>query len=658
MAASVSRESPTYDEGNHLYAGYRSLVDGDFGLNPEHPPLVKMVAAAALLPVSPRLPPLEERNFKYEAYLGAKDFLERNDGDALVFRGRIAASTLTLLLALLVFLAAREMFGLPAALLALVLFVFEPNILAHGARVTTDAGVSCFLFAAIYAYYRYAMAPAAARLLVVGAAAGLALASKHSGLLVVPIILLLAVGEAALRLRSRREDGGSRTLRRRVAPILLSPIAVCLVAVAVVWAAYGFRFAARPEGRAMNPPLAEFVQQLGPVESGLISTAADARLLPEAYLYGLADIRRTANYFTSYVLGRPYPHAVWFYFPVALAIKSTLAVLALTGLAFFAVATGRLRGTRGLLVITVAPAVVLGVAMVGPINIGIRHVLPMFAFLAVLGGATGAALWRASARWRLLIVTLVLVHILSSARAFPTYLAYANELWGGPENVSRYLSDSNVDWAQQLKSVRRYVDEHGITDCWFAYTGEGVLDPHAYGIPSRPLPTVGSLWMNERIDAPQVIEGTVFVSATVLSGYQTGPGPLNPYRLFLERRPIAVIDHGVFVYEGRFEIPLASALCHAQRSSALLEAGEQQRAVDEAETAVAIAPDAVPALAALGDALAAAKRTREARVAYERALAIAKSVEPEFQAGPAYVVGQKLAALPKDDGVGTQDREP
>jgi predicted membrane-bound dolichyl-phosphate-mannose-protein mannosyltransferase len=136
------RNSTTWDEDDHIYAGYMSWKLADFGLNPEHPPLVKLLAALPLLELPLRLPSLLNREFKIEAFLGGKDFLFQNDADAILLRARTAAALLTLLLALLVFLATQEIFGTGAAFLALALLVFDPNLLAHGAVVGTDVGLS------------------------------------------------------------------------------------------------------------------------------------------------------------------------------------------------------------------------------------------------------------------------------------------------------------------------------------------------------------------------------------------------------------------------------------------------------------------------------------------------------------------------------------
>src|SRR5271169_4678882 len=334
LALSIRQQSITWDEDDHLYAGYMTWKTGDFGLNPEHPPLVKMLAAVPLLSMDLRVPPLQGRNFKHEAFLGGKDFLFKNEADTMLFRARMAASLLTLLLAVLVFFGAQEMFGMAAGFLALTLLVFDPNLLAHGALVTTDAGLSCFLFASVYAFYRYCKAPSTARLLVAGIATGLSFAAKHTGVLAAPILVLLAIGEVW---RSRKwTTDGERAIASTASQFARMLGALCVIAaisLTVLWGFYGFRYAARPAGLELNPTSAEYLQQLSrPNEAKLLTTIAHYHLLPESYIYGLADVRMIADFYSSYVLGKVYPHGVWFYFPVAMAIKSTLAFLILFGI--------------------------------------------------------------------------------------------------------------------------------------------------------------------------------------------------------------------------------------------------------------------------------------------------------------------------------------
>lgn len=648
LALSVRQESQTWDEGDHIFAGYESWKRADFGLNPEHPPLLKLLATAPLLNAPLKVPELQERYFKEEAFLDGKEFLYRNDADAILFRTRMAAAALALLAALLVFAAAREMFGTGAAFVALAVLAFEPNLLAHGALVTTDAGISCFMFATVYAFYRYAKAPSLWRLLVVGVSAGLALAVKHSGIFVFPMLFLLAAFEVVRGRVAARGDSDAKTeaatgLGKHALKLAVSLAAVTVVALAVLWAFYGFRYQARPGGLQLNPPLAEYVAGLKPHEAWVISTAARWRVLPESYLYGMADVRLTADFYTSFVLGKTYAHGVWFYFPVVFVIKSTLAFLALLLLAAAAVATRRLNRWREVLFLSVPPAFYFLVAVNAATNIGVRHILPIYVFVSALAGGAAWAFVRRDRRWAYAVAALLLFHAGSSALAFPHYIAYSNELWGGPSNTYRYLSDSNADWGEQLKATKKYLDARGVKDCWFVYFAEGVAETGYYGIPCKPLPTINTLWLNQRIEVPASIDGPVLISASNLAGFEFGPGPLNPYEQFKGLRPTAVIGRGVFVFDGRFEVPLASALSRVQNSNNLLAAGQVDQALSEAQAAVALAPEAVQTRLMLGDALAALKRKEEARAEYEKALSLAKTVEPEFQIRSVPDIERKLA---------------
>jgi len=521
MALAIRQESLTWDEDDHIFAGYMSWKTGDFGLNPEHPPLVKLLATIPILNIPLHVPVLQGRDFKIEAFLDGKDFLSKNGGDTMLFRVRMAAAVLTVLTALLVFFAANEMFGGLAGFIALALFAFDPNLLAHGAFVTTDMGLSCFLFASVYAFYRYVKTPSRWRLVVAGLAAGLALASKHTGILVFPMLFALALCEV-LRTRERKQIV-------RMAVVLL---AILAIAITVLWAFYGFRYSARPAGLAMNPPFSQFSRGLRPLDTLFVTTCARWHLLPESYLYGLIDVRKMVDWYPSYIFGKVYPHGVWFYFPSAFAIKSTLAFLALLVLALVAITTRKLTAWREILFLTVPAAIHFGVATFSTINIGLRHILPVYVFLIPLVAGAAWIFIRSDLRWAWVIGLLLVAQAVTSLRTFPAYIAYSNELWGGPANTYRYLSDSNADWGQQLKATKKYLDGRGVTNCWFAYFAEGVVDTDYYGIPCKPLITADTLWVDKQVEIPPVIDGPVLISVGTLSGFEFGSDALNPYRQF------------------------------------------------------------------------------------------------------------------------------
>jgi len=633
LAMTVRGESLSWDEGDHIFAGYMSWKTHDFGLNPEHPPMMKSLAALPLLGLPLKVPVLQHRFFKDESYLDGRALLFGNSPayspETLTFRVRMAVVPVALLLALLVFLAANEMFGVGAGFLALALVTFSPNILAHGAFVATDTGVSCFFFAAVYAFYRYCRVGSMGRLAVAGLAAGLALSAKHSAILLLPMLVALAACEVAFRLNG--EDRWRRALR-----MVGSLAAISVIALVVLWSFYGFRYAARPAGLALSPTLAEYVHPLKPMEAKGIMLLAHFHALPESYLYGLADVRSMANGMPSFIFGKVYEHGVWFYFPAVLTIKSTLGFLALLLLGFAAIFAGRWKRWREILFLLVPAGIYFWVAMGSSLNIGARHILPVYVFLFVFA-AGGSWAWIESRKagwsrgWAWAVGVLLVCHVASSLKTYPNYIAYSNELWGGPSQTYHYLTDSNTDWGQQLLAVKKYTDEHHITDCWFAYFVDPFLEASDYGIPCKPLPTPDTYFTKTPRPVPATITGPVFISAGTLTGFEFGSSGLNPYRDFARLKPVASIQDGVEVYEGTFHVPLASAMSYVAEAQTLLRKKDVAGALAQAQQAAAIAPNEFYPEMVLGDALAAAGQKDQALAAYVRALDAVKRMDRDAQ---------------------------
>jgi 4-amino-4-deoxy-L-arabinose transferase-like glycosyltransferase len=632
MAFIVHRESLTFDEDDHIFAGYMMEKTGDYGLNPEHPPLVKLLATLPLLGRNLWTPPLQGRFFKTETYLDGRDFLARNDGPSqrLVFRMRLTAGLLALALSLLVFLAAQEWFGTGAALIALVLIVFDPNILANSALVTTDIGVSLFFLLGIYTFYRYVKKPTAVRLLLAGIAAGLLLATKHSGILLAPMLLLLIAWEILYAPKGTR---GRLALRLGGAFA-----AIVVVGIVVLWSFYGFRYAARPDGLKLSTSLAGYAAPLSHLSSTAVLAIARLHLLPESYLIGLVDVKRMAQFYPTFLFGKVYAHGRWWYFPVVILIKTTLGLLALVTLAFVAILTGRLRKARELAFILLPWFVYLAVAILVGMNIGSRHILPLYVLASILAGAGIVALASAdgAARrwasvWAWVGAALIIAHIASSLAAFPNFIPYANEAWGGQRNVHNLLSDANVDWGQQLLQVKQWQNKHPTEECWFAYFARPEVDPATYGIHCHALPTIDTFWLGGSDIVPPNIHGTVLLSAGDLSGCEWPSSGMNPYRSFQSLTPAESIDYGVLVYRGDFPMHQAAALSRAQHANQLLAAGKPDQALQLAREAVAIDPNEIISQTTLGDIANALGQKDEARQAWQAAIASARHLEPDAQ---------------------------
>ena len=628
--------SVTWDEGHHLFDGYNILTQHDYGLNPEVPPLVKMVAAAPLLRMHLYVPPLQGRAEQTEAFLDGKDFLFRNDANTLLFRARMACAVFMVGLAVGVLVAGWEMFGWLAGLIGLALLVFDPNFLAHGALVTTDVGIACCMFWAVYLAYRYEKRPSLGRLLLVGVVSGLAMVTKFTGLLLAPVFVLLVLVELAVR-----RDW--RLFARRCGAVA----AVGAISWVVIWAFYGFRYAARPAGRMLHPVLAKYLLLMPSAANARhLALLARWRVLPEAYIFGLANTKITEFADTSYFFGHVYRHGTWLYFPAAFLIKSTLPLLLLLAVAIALVAVGKMRQRREVVFLAALPVVYMAVAMHATMDIGFRHLLVIFGFLYVLVGAAAMVLVRMHRRWWFGVGALLVWQMVTCVRVAPAYMAYGNEAWGGPGAVHKYLSDANDDWGQQLNAVRRYLDSRGVKNCWFAYFADVVVDMKYYGVPCKRLPTQETLyWIKLPMEVPPEIDGTVLISDSDLEGFELGEGKLNPYEEFRHIQPTALIDGGVWVFDGHFKVPLASALVATRKAQGLLAAGDAAAALPVAEGAVALAPDSAGVQETLGDVLVKLGRPQEARVHYEAALKSAEAIESALQADAVPGLKAKLAAV-------------
>ena len=258
--------------------------------------------------------------------------------------------------------------------------------------------------------------------------------------------------------------------------------------------------------------------------------------------------------------------------------------------------------------------------------------MPIYPFLYVLAGAAVAFAVHRSRAWTAAAGALLLWQVGTSLHASGEYMAYGNEAWGGPSQVHRYLSDANVDWGQQLNSVRAYIDQHRDTECWFAYFPDGAVEPQDYGVHCHRLPTPSSLWWFEvPMDVPPTIEGTVFMSESDREGVESGDGELNPYLSFQRLRPVAVLQQGVYVYQGSFPVPLASALVTTHRSQVLARQKALPEALLAAQQAALLAPHSAIVQENLADRFAASHRWPEAVEHYRLARLAAQEQRPDLQ---------------------------
>jgi hypothetical protein len=538
--SSLRRQSATYDEGAHLPAGYSYLLTGDHRLNPEHPPLAKLIAAAPLCLLPGVVFKTDDLAWTTgrQWELGRRFLYAWNDADRLLFFGRLPIVALGAALCALVALEARRRFGSVAGFIALGLAVLSPDVLAHGQLVTTDLAVTLFLFAAVVAWEAYLRRPGGPRLVLAGLLVAAAVATKFSALVLFPVLALLAVASEVPG-RARRAVSGLAV--------------VSLMAFMGLWAAYGFASRLTEDAHLRDELRATTLHDEGEtvVARGLLGVER-LGLLPEAYTRGFLFAYRHAERRPTFLNGRVSEDGFPLFFPISFAIKTPIPLILLV-VAAAVWGSGTARERLGLWL----PVVLyLLLTQTRGLNIGHRHLLPIYPFLFVLAAGVAARSWVSRPRTRVAargaLVFLFAWYAVGTLRVHPHHLAYFNEVAGGPGGGYHWLVDSSLDWGQDLKGLRPALDALGIPKVKLSYFGSA--DPSYYGIDAELLPSTMSPRPAHVIR--DVRPGDVLaVSATNLQGVYLD----DEDRRLMERvralPPLGDVGHSLFLFRSDFTWP-------------------------------------------------------------------------------------------------------
>lgn len=445
----------THDETAHLTAGYAYWHFNDYRLQPENGNLPQRWGALPLLASQPHLDPADAPELwrGSEVWLIADRFFfgSGNPIDTLLWRARVMMLCWSVALGWLVFRWSRRLWGDGGALLSLGMYAVSPTMLAHGPLVTSDMTAAFWLLAATGAWWRALRNPRPRNTALSAAATALAFVAKFSCVLLGPVFALLAVWHVAER---RRTDPATTWPEiRRTA--VLAGLQVGAVWV-TIWLFFGLRFGAAGAGL---PPIDKYFlpwDQLfaeGGVTTALIRGALQWKLLPEAYLEGFAHVLYQGSGRNAFLWGEIRTTGWWWFFPATFWLKSTVAELLLAALGLLAIGNAgpRLRE----LMVRLAPLLVFGAvyggsAMLSPLNIGHRHVLPLYPVLFMAGGGVLHLLPAPRRRW------LALLPVWSGIAAWsvaPHFLTFFNAPAGGPTTAWRKLVDSSLDWGQGLPAL-------------------------------------------------------------------------------------------------------------------------------------------------------------------------------------------------------------
>jgi len=571
---SMKDDSAIVDEVAHLPAGYSYIVKQDMRLNPEHPPLIKDLAGGAVWfwskisgqkIVFPENLTSWTRDINSQWDFGFKFMYDYgNDADQMLFWGRLPMLLILLVLGIYLFKWARELFGPAAALLALFLYSFSPTFLAHGHFVTTDVAAAAAVFIACYYFVRWLKNPSAKNLIIAGLVFGLAQLAKFSLFLLVPLFLVAAL--IWLTLKTSENKNFWSNLRQYLGGTFGL---MALGYVFVVWPVYLFHVWHYPIAKQQSDikfvlasfglrPIADFIYWL----AGIPVLRALAQ-----YGYGLIMVfQRASGGNTVYFLGEVSAAGSRIYFPFVYLVKETLTLHFLTLTALIIAFAGAIKNKLwrfGNLCRWATEHVdvwlLLGFlalywfsSLYSTLNIGVRHILPTFPIVFLLAGELIAG-WLERINGRKIKIFLLaflaatlLVQAASVIKVYPSFLAYFNELIGGPTNGYKYVCDSNLDWGQDLKRLARWANENNIDKIYVDYFGGATS---SYYLGDKLLP-----WWGERSPRDLMSKGGYLaVSATFLQGGrgQAAPGFKNAtgyYRWLDGFSPITVIGHSIFVY--------------------------------------------------------------------------------------------------------------
>jgi 4-amino-4-deoxy-L-arabinose transferase-like glycosyltransferase len=527
LAHTALKTSYTYDEPHYLGTGVYLWRSGDYRWMEAlsaHPPLAFHLAGLPWLAFDlGELPDTPGAGFEL---IGRPEAQLRR----LRLASRLPFVVLACWGALLLFRWACDVAGPRAGMLAVFLYTFCPTILAHAPLVHSDITVTVFYLQTLYAYWRWTRRPTPGRLVVCGVSLGLALLSKLSAILLVPTLGLLILCRPMGWETGVENPPAPRGLGAGLARAARTLAPLGGIAVLVVWAGYGGSFASAPaEGEVYaHLPLPGYLRAL------------------------LFDVEANAGGRRTFLLGEFSTQGWWYFFPVAFAVKTPLAALALLALASLP-RRGGPAAARGFGAVVAAGTILyaLVACFVLKVPLGIRYVLPLYPLLHLavgvrLGPAGG---WRGGA-------TLVACAWLAvaSLRAHPHYLSYFNEAVGGPAQGHRYLLESNLDWGQDLATLADYLQARGNPPVHLAYFGRE--SPASYGLRATPMTTC----------AP--VTGLVAVSANFLYDMYAlnlfAPPDPGCWRWLRDHEPVAQPGYSIVVYD--ISVPLGGGRRHERLS--------------------------------------------------------------------------------------------
>lgn len=569
MFFSSYNDTATFDEIAHIPAGYSYLTEQDIRLNPEHPPLMKDLSAVPLLFLGLNFPtniPQWSEKIDSRQWNMGKIFLYEsgNDADQILRFARFPIILMGLLLGWLLFWWAKKQYGRHTALLALFLYILSPTFIAHSRYVTTDTAASLGFFAAIVFFINFLKNQTNKNLLYAGLALGVALLLKFSTVILAPIFIVLCLVWVFV---DNYSLGVSAPKKYFV--VLWKTFLMGMTALALVYVVYSYHVWHYPVALQKSDTTAILTSVTGQKIAILLNNMSNVTVLRplSEYFFGVVQvIQRAGGGNSSHFFHTVYSVATPWYFPTLYAVKEHLAlhVLTLVALIFslFKIMKAPVKGLRSTATwmkehfFVVAALFFIFVyavqAITGNLNIGVRHIAPIIPFIYILV-AKQMVSWLegyGSVLKYSFVGAMALWMVVNIATTAPYYLSYYNELVGGTMNGYVIATDSNYDWGQDMKRLKWWMDENGVT------ASGGKIALHYFGGGSADYylgkANYEDWWSSKGAPKP----GTYFaISANAREGSMATPvrgfiqTPDDKYVWLIGRTPIARAGSSIFIYK-------------------------------------------------------------------------------------------------------------
>lgn len=592
MFFSAWNDSAIMDELAHIPAGYSYLTQKDYRLNPEHPPLIKDLAAFPLLFLGLNFPTDRSawtQDINGQWTMGSIFLYESgNDPDKILRWSRLPIMLLALFFGWLIFKWIGGFYGAKVGLLTLFFYSFSPTFLAHSRYVTTDLAAAFGFFIGTVYFLKFLESQSPQKNFFAGVIFGIALLLKFSLFLLAPLYIVFGILWIFL---NHYEETKRLSFKKRLShllkewgKILIKILVIFIIGAAIVWLIYQYHIWNYPAEKQKSDTeflLSSFGTR--PLAESVIFMSDKPILRPFAqYLLGmLMVIQRAGGGNTTYFLGEVSAAGWISYFPAAYLLKEYLAFHIFTILALyfgfkriranqksFTNFLGWLKNNFILAVGAIFIIVYWFQSITSPLNIGVRHIMPTFPFIYLLVGRQ-IILWFRSfdileepanifsvfkkifrhyiknIQKNLLVFILILWIFGAAISSFPYYLSYYNELAGGTKNGYKYITDSNYDWGQDLKRLKFFVEKNDIPKIYLDYFGGGS--------PKYELGEKFEPWNSAKGMPPP--ESYFAVSATFLQGGQGQPSkgfiikPVDSYSWLKNKEPAFRAGSSIFIFQ-------------------------------------------------------------------------------------------------------------